>query len=237
MHNNSRILRSLRTYDSRVKLYIMVLFVITNLVGWKWHSIIPAMALLFFIIYVSEIKLSELIGTSLNAVLISLIVSLILILTISLKIGILVLFKMLMITFAFISISHATRQTELLDALSTGFGLKAEASKMISAILSFLPHLKREKKRVRLAQKARGVDPDEGNMFVRFRKDLMLAIPNYKCNLLKTKRQLETMEMRQYTSVRRRKPLHTLKYTWVDDVVMILNVIIFLITVLLMIIF
>ena len=116
-------------------------------------------------------------------------------------------------------IMKSMKQGEILDGLSEGFGLRAKTAKTMMLILDFLPKVFREKKRGRKAQRARGVDPDSGNIIDKIRGNLLLAIPNIKYALTRSERQSEAMKKRQYLSVLRRNSIYDMKLNWVDKVI------------------
>ena len=230
-----RKLGSLKSYDPRTKLYLIVLLTAIMAVGWKWQVMVIGVAMAFVLIAIIEVDITAILRSYLNIVAAAILVSAIVSFTVSIKIGAFTAIKLLLLIIVAGGISKTMKQAEVLDALSQGFGFGAGASKRLSAILTFLPHVEREKARVRMAQRARGVNPYEGNIISRFRKDLMLAIPNYKCTYIKTKRQLVAMEMHQYTSTKRRSRVQSLKFMWVDELMLILYIIMLLVSVLLMI--
>ena len=230
-----RKLGSLKSYDPRTKLYLIVLLTAIMAVGWKWQVMVIGVAMAFVLIAIIEVDITAILRSYLNIVASAILVSAIVSFTVSIKIGAFTAIKLLLLIIVAGGISKTMKQAEVLDALSQGFGFGAGASKRLSAILTFLPHVGREKARVRMAQRARGVNPYEGNIISRFRKDLMLAIPNYKCTYIKTKRQLVAMEMHQYTSTKRRSRVQSLKFMWVDELMLILYIIMLLVSVLLMI--
>ena len=230
-----RKLGSLKSYDPRTKLYLIVLLTAIMAVGWKWQVMVIGVAMAFVLIAIIEVDITAILRSYLNIVATAILVSAIVSFTVSIKIGAFTAIKLLLLIIVAGGISKTMKQAEVLDALSQGFGFGAGASKRLSAILTFLPHVGREKARVRMAQRARGVNPYEGNIISRFRKDLMLAIPNYKCTYIKTKRQLVAMEMHQYTSTKRRSRVQSLKFMWVDELMLILYIIMLLVSVLLMI--
>lgn len=230
-----RKLGSLKSYDPRTKLYLIVLLTAIMAVGWKWQVMVIGVAMAFVLIAIIEVDITAILRSYLNIVAAAILVSAIVSFTVSIKIGAFTAIKLLLLIIVAGGISKTMKQAEVLDALSQGFGFGAGASKRLSAILTFLPHVGREKARVRMAQRARGVNPYEGNIISRFRKDLMLAIPNYKCTYIKTKRQLVAMEMHQYTSTKRRSRVQSLKFMWVDELMLILYIIMLLVSVLLMI--
>jgi energy-coupling factor transporter transmembrane protein EcfT len=230
-----RKLGSLKSYDPRTKLYLIVLLTAIMAVGWKWQVMVIGVAMAFVLIAIIEVDITAILRSYLNIVAVAILVSAIVSFTVSIKIGAFTAIKLLLLIIVAGGISKTMKQAEVLDALSQGFGLGAGASKRLSAILTFLPHVGREKARVRMAQRARGVNPYEGNIISRFRKDLMLAIPNYKCTYIKSKRQLVAMEMHQYTSTKRRSRVQSLKFMWVDELMLILYIIMLLVSILLMI--
>ena len=67
-------------------------------------------------------------------------------------------------------------------------------------ILDFIPKIYREKRRGRMAQRARGVDPFSGKIFEKLRKEMLLAIPDIKYAYARSKRQYEAMDKRQFIS-------------------------------------
>ena len=231
----NRKLASLKTYDPRTKMYLLLLLTAIMAVGWKWQVLVIGIAMAFVLIAIMDVDIIVVLRSYLNVVAVSLIISLIVLLLTNAKIGAFTAVKLLLLVTVGGGISKTMKQAEVLDGLSKGFGLSAGASKRISAILTFLPHVGREKARVRMAQRARGVNPNAGNIISKFRKDLILAIPNYKCTYIKTKRQLVAMEMHQYTSTKRRSRVHALKFTWVDELMLIIYVIMLLVSILLMI--
>lgn len=231
-----RKLGSLKTYDPRTKLYLIVLLTAIIAVGWKWQVLVIGIAMAFALIAINEVDITAIIRSYLNVIAFAMIISAIVAVAVSVKIGAFTAIKLLLLITVAGGISKTMKQAEVLDALSQGFGFGAGASKRLSAVLTFLPHVGREKARVRMAQRARGVNPYEGSIISRFRKDLMLAIPNYKCTYIKTKRQLVAMEMHQYTSTKRRSRVHALKFMWIDELMLIIFIIMLLVSILLMII-
>ena len=223
--NKERRLGNLASYDPRTKLYLFVLLTLIMAVGWKWQVLIIGIAMALVIVAITEVDLYKALMLSIRAFVISLIISIIVAIFVSIKIGAFLLIKLLLLTLIAGFISQTMKQSDVLDGLAKGFGLNAQTAKRLSAVLTFVPHLEREKKRVKMAQRARGVDPDGGSFMSKLRKDIMLAIPNYKCTIIKSGRQMTAMEMRQYTSVKRRKCVHELKFTWVDEVILLIFII------------
>ena len=231
----NRRLASLKTYDPITKMYLFLLLTAIMAVGWKWQVLVIGVVMAFALIAIMDVDITFVLRSYLNVVAVAMIISLIVLLVTNVKIGAFTAVKLLLLVIVGGGISKTMKQAEVLDGLAKGFGLRAGASKKISAVLTFLPHVGREKARVKMAQRARGVNPNAGSFISKCRKDLILAIPNYKCTYLKTKRQLVAMEMHQYTSAKRRSRVHELKFTWVDELMLIIYVIMLLVSVLLMI--
>ena len=136
--------------------------------------------------------------------------------------------KLVMITIVFNSVIRCIKQYELPDALYAGFKLRTDTVKNVFLILQFYPSLEKQKKRVRNALKARGVDPDDGNMLTRFRTEIALAIPNNKSTYTESKRKAVAMNVRDYTSVKRRRRVSEMKLSFVDELALIIEVVILL---------
>ncbi|MBR6403003.1 MAG: energy-coupling factor transporter transmembrane protein EcfT [Eubacterium sp.] len=232
--NKERRLGNLASYDPRTKLYLVVLLTLIMAVGWKWQVMIIGVAMSLVIVAITEVDFMKVLTMSIRAFIVSLIISIIVAIFVSIKVGVFLLIKLLLLTLIASFVAQTMKQSDVLDALAKGFGMNAQTAKRLSAVLTFVPHLEREKKRVKMAQRARGVDPDEGSFISKLRKDFMLAIPNYKCTFIKTGRQMKAMEMRQYTSVKRRKCVHELKFTWVDEVILLIFIIALAASILLM---
>ena len=231
MYNNNRKLGSLKTYDPRVKLYIMCMYLIMCIVSWKVIPVTITCLSGIIIVLLSGQKLKYLWDISVSAILIELLIALILLFVLKPLMVLFLILKVIMLTCVYNSVIRCFKQVELLDGLTTGFELGAAMSKRIYTILQFYPRLERQKKRVRNALKARGVDPDGGNILVRFKTELMLSIPNNRNTFVESINRETAMGMRDYTSTKRRKRVYEIKMNLVDEVALIIGIIFVLIVI------
>lgn len=236
MHNNSRRLGQLKTYDSRTKLYILTGYLVITLISWKVIPLLISFAMMLLILFLSKVSFQKLAVSSLSAIAIELVIGLILELAVSVKWGLYATFKMLTFTLVFNAIVYTMDQAAVLDALGKGFHLNAVWSKRISIYLNFFPRLYKERQRAVKAQKARGIRGTDIGVRTIVHRQIILTIPNIKSTYIRSKRQSMAMETRGYTSVKRRNSISEMKYTWVDDLVLIVMIIMILAALLLMII-
>ena len=236
MYNNNRNIGQLKTYDPRKKLYILLIYILIVLVSWKLPVFLISLLVAVIILLLCRVRPMSILVQSGEFIAVLLLMGLLLTLFTNVKAGVYFVVKTLMITFVYLAIMKNMKQIEVLDGLSLGFKMKAAAARRLSLIMDFIPMVEREKRRVRKAQMARGVESRSGNIFHRFRRELMLFVPNYRNTYIKIKRQKDVMNMRQFTSVKRRTRVHELSMTWIDEVVVIFFMIIFLLCILLMII-
>jgi energy-coupling factor transporter transmembrane protein EcfT len=108
--------------------------------------------------------------------------------------------KLEMFTVVSLLIVTSMKQSDILYGLTQGFRLRGGTARMLMLILDFIPKIYREKKRGRMAQRARGVDPFSGKIFEKLRKEMLLAIPDIKYAYARSKRQYEAMDKRQFIS-------------------------------------
>ena len=237
MRNYSRKIGTLASYDPRTKIYILILYLLITCISWNNYSLMLNAAVALGIYALSEDTLASIFRVSKVFVALEVVTGLIFSIVISAKFGIILTVKLVFLTIIFVAVSRSIRQHELLEVFAKGFKMNAGTSKKLSIFFSFLPHYSREKKRVILAQKARGISPDEGSMLERFRKDSMLSAANLKNTYIKSTRQNDAFDMRQYTSVKRRKSISPLQFTWVDDIIILIMVLLLLVAVLMMLLF
>ena len=62
----------------------------------------------------------------------------------------------------------------------------------------------------------------------RFIKEILLAVPNHKNAYIELDNRNKAMDMRGFTSVRRRKRIYEMKFEVVDDIVLVLAIIMLL---------
>ena len=231
MYNNNRKLGSLKTYDPRVKLYILCMYLIMCIVSWKVLPVVVTFCTGIIIVLLSGQKLKYLWDISVSAILIELLLGLVFLFILKPFTVLFLILKVIMFTFVYNSVIRCFKQVELLDGLSTGFGLGAAMSRRIYTILQFYPRFERQKKRVRNALKARGVDPDGGNILVRFKTEFMLSIPNYRNTYVESVNRQTAMKLRDYTSTKRRKMVYEIKMNLVDEVALIVGIVFVLIVI------
>ena len=77
MYNNNRKLGSIKTYDPRIKLYILCMYLIMCILAWKLIPVIITILSGVIIVLLSGQKLKYLWDISVSAVLIELLVSLV----------------------------------------------------------------------------------------------------------------------------------------------------------------
>lgn len=87
---------------------------------------------------------------------------------------------------------------------------------MISIALRFIPILVNELDKIRLAQRARGVDFDEGNTFVRIKKMIPLIIPLFASAMKKANEIAQAMDSRCYNSSDMRTEINEMKFAAKD---------------------
>ncbi|HBZ02396.1 MAG TPA: hypothetical protein DEO83_01100 [Lachnospiraceae bacterium] len=228
MYNNNRKLGSLRTYDPRVKLYILCIYFIMCIISWKIIPVCITLAAGLIIVFLTGHKLRYLWDLSNVAILIELLIGLFLIFFLKPQIIVMLVLRVMIFTFVYNSVIRCFKQVELLDGLTSGFGLGAGMSRKVYSIMQFYPRLEKQKKRVRNALLARGVNPDEGGILTRFITDITLSIPNYQNTYDESVNREITMEMRDYTSSKRRKRVYEMKMSIVDEIVLIVGIILIL---------
>ena len=218
MHHNSRRIGVLRTYDPRTKLHILLMYLIACLVSWKLFPVLICALMGGILIYIMRENFQKVVSNAFGLLALELVVGLIVIIVAPVKIGLYFTLKLYMYTLVSLLIVSGMKQAEMLDGLAEGFGLRAKTARMLMLILDYLPKLYREKKRGRLAQRARGVDTESGNMLEQFRKELLLTIPDLKYAFARSRSQYEAMNKKQYVSVIKRNRVVEMKLTWVDKV-------------------
>jgi energy-coupling factor transporter transmembrane protein EcfT len=228
MHSNSRSVGLLKTYDARTKLYIMLAYLLMFFIGWKLIPVLIFVLTGAAIIYISRLKPAILWDMSKSAVLVEILLSLILLMVVKPLLVLLVIIKLVMITFVYNSVMYCMKHVDVIDGLIGGFRLKINATRRLYSILEYFPEVYTQKKRVRSALKARGVDPDTGNIVSRFIKEILLAVPNHKNAYIELDNRNKAMDMRGFTSVRRRKRIYEMKFEVVDDIVLVLAIIMLL---------
>lgn len=218
MHHNSRRIGALRTYDPRTKLHILLMYLIMCLVSWKIFPVLICALMGGILIYITRENLHKVASNAIGLLILELVIGVIVIVAAPVRIGLYFTLKLYLYTIVSLLIVSGMKQAELLDGLAEGFGLRAKTARMLMLILDYLPKLYREKKRGRLAQRARGVDPESGNILDQFRKEILLTIPNLKYAFARSKSQYEAMNKKQYVSVIKRNSVVEMKLTWVDKV-------------------
>ena len=228
MYNNNRKLGSLKTYDPRVKLYILCMYFIMCIMAWKLVPVVITIITGVIIVRLTGLKLRYLWDISSSAILIEMIIVLVFLFFLKPLVVLYLILKVMAFTFVFNSVIRCFKQVELLDGLSSGFGLGAEMSKRVYSILQFYPRLERQKKRVRNALKARGVDPDGGGMITRFKTEFMLSFPNNRNTYVESVNRETAMKLRDYTSSKRRRRVYEMKMNLIDQVILIAGIILIL---------
>ena len=236
MHNNSRRIGQLKTYDSRTKLYMLTGYFVMTLVSWKVIPILICFVAMVLILFISNVGFNKIALCSLSAIALELVIGLVFELTVSVKLGLYLTFKMLTMTLVFNTIVNNMDQAGILDALGRGFGLSASMSRKLCVCLGFFPRLYKERTRAVKAQKARGITNKGVGFRTLVHRQVILTVPNIKSAYVRSKRQSAAMLTRGYTSVKRRTSISTLAYTWVDDLVLLVMVIMILASILFMII-
>ncbi len=231
MHNNSRSIGALKTYDARTKLYILTAYLLMSFLGWKIIPIIIFLLSGIGIVFLSRIRINILWDMSKSAILIELVISLLCLTFLKPLMVVFIAVKLIMITLVYNSIMSCMKQVDVLDGLMIGFRLKIDATKRFYNILEYFPEVYSQKKRVRSALKARGVDPDSGNLIRRFVKETTLAVPNHRNAFVELSNRNRAMDMRSFTSARRRKRIYEMKLEVVDDIMLMLAVILIIGTV------
>ena len=232
-----RRLGDFKSYDPRTKLHILLMYLVLTLASWNIWSLLVSFVMSLLIIYLLRDVAGSVISPAIGLLSIELVVGIICIIFLPTATGFFITFKLLLYTIVSLMIMKSMKQGEILDGLSEGFGLRAKTAKTMMLILDFLPKVYREKRRGRKAQRARGVDPDRGNIIDKIRENLLLAIPNIKYALTRTERQSEAMKKRQYLSVIRRNSIYEMKLNWVDKVISIIFMLLMVGGIMLMVIF
>ncbi|MBO4864129.1 MAG: hypothetical protein J5517_07175 [Eubacterium sp.] len=231
MYNNGRKQSLIRGLDPRIKLYMICIYILMSLVTWK---LIPVLIVFFaglVLTWLCGHRIKYLWDISASAVCIELLIGLLFMFWLKPIYVLYIIMKLVSITFVFNAVIRCFKQHELLDGLISGFKLRTDTAKRVFLILQFYPSLEKQKKRVRNALKARGVDPDQGNMLTRFRTELVLSVPNYKSTYVESKRKSVAMNVRDFTSVRRRRRVTEMKLNFVDELFLIAEVVILLVAV------
>ena len=236
MHNNSRRIGQLKTYDPRTKLYLLLGYLIITLVSWEIIPLLINVFLAVILIFISRVSFQRIAVGSLSAFAMELVAGLIFIFATSVKTGLYITLKLLLFTLVFNAIINTLDQAGIIDGLSKGFGLGAKASKRVSIALYFFPRIYKERLHGVRAQKARGIRNDGSRLRGGARKEVLLTIPNIKSAVIRSTRQSTAMQSRGYTSVKRRNAINTLAFTWVDDIVLLFMVLLIMVSILLMII-
>ncbi len=231
MRNNSRSIGSLKTYDARTKLYILCMYLLMAIISWKLIPVIIFAVGGIAIVFLCRLKTALLWDMSKSACLIELIIGLLMLLFISPIYVIYIVIKLIMLTFVFNGIMACIKQVDMLDGLMRGFRMKVSPAKTIYSLVEYFPEVYSQKRRVRSALMARGVDPDSGNIFRRFWREIELAVPNHANAYNEIKDRMNTMDMRCFTSARRRSRIDEMSYNAVDYVVIAVMVILVLATI------
>ncbi len=227
MYNNRRRIDLLKTYDPRTKLHISLMFLISVLVSWKLIPVLISTLFAFFLILLSRVRLSSIASSAIGLILLEVVLGIVLVIILPFQIGLYILLKLVSLTWVYLAVRSTMKQGEGLDAMAVGFGMRAATTRKIYLFLDFPEKVIREKRRARAAQRARGVDPG-GNVFSRFHKELLLAIPNISSAVIRTKWQSEAMDKMGYQSTKRRRPFQTMQINAVDKVASIFFMILML---------
>ena len=200
MHNNSRRISRLKTYDPRIKLYILLIYLILTLATWDVIGMTLFVLTGAFLIFLCREELQKVISNAKGQMIILLLIGIVCMIFLPLKIGFYIAVKLEMLTVVSLLIVTSMKQSDILYGLTQGFRLRSGTARMLMLILDFIPKIYREKKRGRMAQRARGVDPFSGKIFEKLRKEMLLAIPDIKYAYARSKRQYEAMDKRQFIS-------------------------------------
>ncbi|MBP3719045.1 MAG: hypothetical protein J6I58_05940 [Eubacterium sp.] len=200
MHNNSRRISRLKTYDPRIKLYILLIYLILTLATWDVIGMTLFVLTGAFLIFLCREELQKVISNAKGQMIILLVIGIVCMIFLPIKIGFYIAVKLEMFTVVSLLIVTSMKQSDILYGLTQGFRLRGGTARMLMLILDFIPKIYREKKRGRMAQRARGVNPFSGKIFEKLRKEMLLAIPDIKYAYARSKRQYEAMDKRQFIS-------------------------------------
>jgi energy-coupling factor transporter transmembrane protein EcfT len=153
-----------------------------------------------FLIFLCREDLQKVISNAKGQMIILLVIGIVCMIFLPIKIGFYIAVKLEMLTVVSLLIVTSMKQSDILYGLTQGFRLRGGTARMLMLILDFIPKIYREKKRGRMAQRARGVDPFSGKIFEKLRKEMLLAIPDIKYAYARSKRQYEAMDKRQFIS-------------------------------------
>ena len=105
-----RKLGSLKSYDPRTKLYLIVLLTAIMAVGWKWQVMVIGVAMAFVLIAIIEVDITAILRSYLNIVAAAILVSAIVSFTVSIKIGAFTAIKLLLLIIVAGGISKTMKQ-------------------------------------------------------------------------------------------------------------------------------
>ena len=222
MYHNGRRIDILRTYDPRTKLHISLMVLVACLFSWKLTSFLISLIMMATLVVISRTGIRTLLSSCLVLLFVWILLGIIATIVIPAHhIGLFILLKLVFLTISYVAVEKNMKQGEVLDGLAVGFGLRSVTTKYVYSVLDFPSKVMREKRRARKAQIARGVDPG-GNIFTRFHKELLLMIPNIASAYIKTIRQNEAMDNRQYISTLRRNCYNPLRLEMTDKVISVI---------------
>lgn len=234
---NKRRLDDFRTYDPRTKLHILLAYFIMTLANWKLIPVLICVLAGALIMVTTRPNYRVMLTSLAWTVIIELIIGVLCIIFLPTLIGVYIMLKLITFSIVYFNVIRSIKQGELLDGLAYGFGLRTKTARRIMRLLDFQVRYEKENRRVRKAQRARGVDPYGGSILQRFRKKVLLTVPNVQNTIVKQRRQRDAIEMKLYTSLKKRSPVNELKITWIDKTAMIFMIIILLVSIELMLFF
>lgn len=97
----------------------------------------------------------------------------------------------------------------------------------ISTAYRFIPTLAKETNIIIDAQKSRGLQIDQGNLFKRVRNMIPLLIPIFATALRRSWQLAEAIESRGWNATKNRTYLYSLKFKWWDIIVILLSLVLF----------
>ncbi len=123
-----------------------------------------------------------------------------------------VFFKLIFITLSSVLFVYTTKPMEILKGLKTGFNIKSEYAMIITIAIRFIPILSEELRRIRMAQKMRGLELEKGKAVKRLKSSVAVIIPLFQAAISRSEIMADAMDVRCYTGGEERTELYPLKY-------------------------
>lgn len=231
--------------DPRVKLLITFSFILLTFFADNWQTITLLFLTVFLCLVIAKIRLSfflnglrPMMWLIIFTVLMQLLFSSggklywhwgwLSISQLGIATGTIVFFRFVLIIFISTLLTLTTTPTQLADAIASLLKpLKIvhfpvdEVALMLSLSLRFVPTLMDESSRIMNAQRARGVDFGQGNLFQQMQSIVPVLIPQFIASFHRADQLADAMESRGYHGTAGRTKFRQLKLQWFDSIVVI----------------